>query len=73
MPESAGTAHLKINSATRKEDKLPILKLELVAQGALGNDFKSNKRWFAIANEFCDQLFQQYTEPQVQKEIWKIK
>jgi uncharacterized protein (TIGR04255 family) len=72
LPEDKGVLHAKIDQGSRKVDNVPVLVLELRARG-LGADRtpKAVNGWFAAAHERIVCAFEDLTDPETQKTVWK--
>lgn len=72
LPEDKGQLHVKLDQASHKIDKRPILRLEISAKG-LGAD-KSPKaimNWFELAHKWIVCGFADLTNMKIQKTVWE--
>lgn len=72
LPNDAGELTVKIQSAIRNSDKMPVLQFEL---GALGTGSKLRldeiEPWFDVAHETIVSSFVDLTSSEAQRQIWK--
>lgn len=66
LPENAGRLHVRAQSAVRRADDVPIIVLDLTARGFLPD----TRKWFELAHDWIVRGFADFTESQVQNEIW---
>lgn len=71
LPGSLGRLVAKLNQATRKEDQMPLLVLELSAKG-IGDDKTPAGllAWFDVAHEWIVRGFADLTAVGAQKDLW---
>ena len=71
LPEKKGHLIVNLKQATRTEDKVPLLVLELKTQG-IGEltSKEAIREWFDLAHEWIVQGFTDLTTPEIQK-IWE--
>ncbi len=71
LPKQAGRLHATIRSATRRDDKTPILMLDLTARG-MGDDSTraSMWAWFDLAHEWIVEGFADLTGETMHKTVW---
>ncbi len=72
LPEDKGQFLIKLNSATRRIDKSPMLVLEISAQGLGGNKSpEAMADWFELAHEWIVKSFEDLTNKNIQDKIWR--
>lgn len=74
LPNHVGRLHTKVQSATRREDGYPVLLFELTVRG-IGNYTTLDEmwNWFALAHEWVVRGFTDLTDPQMQKDVWRLR
>ncbi len=71
MPEKKGHLIVNLKQATRTEDKVTLLVLELKTQGTGESaDKEAIREWFDLAHEWIVRGFTDLTTPEIQK-IWE--
>ncbi len=71
LPEHQGSLRVSLKQAIRKEDKVPLLVLELKTIGISPSTSKKAIRdWFNLAHEWIVRGFTEITSPKIQK-IWE--
>jgi len=72
LPENQGRMHLVIQTALRRQDRLPILVVELTVRG-IGSQrtIEAMWPWFDLAREWIVRGFADITGGDVQKNIWR--
>lgn len=67
FPSDAGRLHVRAQSGRRREDRSPVLVLELTARGFLPD----RKAWFDLAHEWIVRGFADLTGDKLQSQIWR--
>jgi len=71
LPDNKGNLNVSLKQATRTEDKVPLLILELKTRGINELEEKEGFReWFDLAHEWIVRGFTDLTTPKIQK-IWE--
>ena len=71
LPEGAGRLNIKIQSAVRIADKQRLLRLEITARGiGTNSSLDGMQDWFALAHEWIVRGFADFTDTQIQKNVW---
>jgi uncharacterized protein (TIGR04255 family) len=75
LPEKMGLLTVNLKQATRIEDKVPLLVLELVARSVgetrTREGIEAIREWFNVAHEWIVRGFTDLTTPEVQSVFWK--
>ena len=73
LPDNNGYLIVNLKQATRTEDKMPLLVLDLNTRG-IGEKYSKEavREWFDLAREWIVRGFTDLTTPEIQK-IWDIK
>jgi uncharacterized protein (TIGR04255 family) len=72
LPEEAGRLVVSLKQATRTDDKIPLLVLELKATGIGKSTSRlAIREWFDLAREWIARGFADLTTPEVQESIWE--
>jgi uncharacterized protein (TIGR04255 family) len=72
LPNNTGRLHLAIQSALRRQDRLPVFIVELTARGIGGErNLQGMWPWFDVAREWIVRGFADITGPELQKNVWK--
>jgi uncharacterized protein (TIGR04255 family) len=72
LPEKKGHLIVSCKQAIQKEDKVPLLVLELKTRGIDESATKDRMReWFDLAHEWIVRGFTDLTTPEIQKRIWE--
>jgi len=71
LPGALGRLQAKLSQATRKEDQMPLIVLELSAKG-IGDDKTPAGlfAWFDVAHEWIVRGFADLTTERAQKDLW---
>jgi uncharacterized protein (TIGR04255 family) len=72
LPEKRGRLHLVIQSALRRQDRLPLFIVELTVRGiGAERELGAMWGWFDMAREWIVRGFADITGPEVQKTVWR--
>lgn len=72
LPDSMGNLDVRLNQATRRTDKHPVLLLQLSAKGkAMSATWDSSRAWFNTAHDWIVKGFADLTAPEIQEQFWE--
>ena len=72
LPDRAGRLHVTIRNARRRDDKTPILLLELTARGVPKDTSRDAMWvWFETAHQWIVRGFTDITDEAMHKKVWK--
>jgi len=72
MPDAAGRLSLRVRNATRKADNVPLLAMDVVARGRLGEPPREQRdEWFRLAHETIVEGFEDFMGSEIQDEQWR--
>lgn len=72
LPEAKGQLTVSLKQATRVDDKIPLLLLELTARGIdESKNTKALRKWFDLARAWIVRGFADLTSSEVQKVCWE--
>jgi uncharacterized protein (TIGR04255 family) len=71
LPGGSGRLHFNVQSAVRIADKRRVFRLEITARGIVPDTSHKNMNdWFNLAHEWIVRGFADFTNLQIQKDIW---
>jgi uncharacterized protein (TIGR04255 family) len=70
LPDSAGQLTVRIRSALRKADNVPLIAMDVIARGHLGDRSKKRTDWFTLAHETIVNGFGDFTTAEIQERYW---
>src|SRR5690606_37919255 len=72
LPNEAGQLTLRVRNALRRVDNVPLLAMDVVARGRLGEDARTTRgEWFALAHNTIVTGFAAFAGEEVQRTEWK--
>jgi uncharacterized protein (TIGR04255 family) len=72
LPEGAGSLTVKLQTATRARDGLPVLKMELIAAGD-ATPSMARDRWTEIAHDAIVKTFKELTTDKMHQQHWLLQ